>query len=350
MGAAYSAELMDVIMQILCTTGITQCTSTPLNVKTTVHIDNVRYLGDENELLKSAAQFLKNCELVGVTVNKEPNVNVPHSEGIFCGVQYDYKNALTTIPEKGLAKLRHAIRVFQDNRSVRNMTALFGMLFHLSPIVGSKLSKRYHPLKYYRRKMSALQHGLVKLDDPASLWHCINNGMTEWCDSIFANTPTSHTPSSVAEANLFTDASDAGWGAYYIDPTGDVHIVAGSWSARDRSRSINEREAMAVANALDAFKQDLVGVFFNLHIDNSSILHGVRKGYSAVYNINERIKEVHNILRDITCKFTVCYVPSAMNLADDPSRRPHVYATGSEKAQLSSPSGIVGLNSVLPTR
>lgn len=340
MGSAYAVELMDTIMRILCTTDI------DASLRTTVHVDNVRWLGQHQQVAAAGAQFVKNCDRVGASWNKEPLLNVPHQHGVFCGVLYDYKRALTRIPPKGLEKLEHALTTFNNAPSVRSMTALFGLLFHLSPIVGISFSKFYHALKYYRRKVSALQAGIVKLDDPANVWNCIHKGMNLWLDEIRENKSAAHSPFSHAECNLFTDASDAGWGAYFIDTDGSINIVAGSWSALERKRSINEREAMAVANGISAFRHLLTDRHVNVHIDNSSVCWSLTKGHSPRFNLNQRLLEVQHLLVDMRCRITVCYVPSALNFADEPSRHPDRFPTvcgssASSSAQLSSPSGLL---------
>jgi RNase H-like domain found in reverse transcriptase len=341
MGSAYAAELMDTITEILSTVNIS-------NVRTTTHhVDNARWLGTKANVTTAGDQFVANCTAVDATWNHEPNVNVPHQLGPFCGVEYDYVLATTCAAGKMMGKLTHALQVFTADESVRNMCSLFGLMFHLTPIVRAATDQFYHVLKYYRRKCACLQRGETTLSDNAKLWGCVRQKLTTWIEFLGQNRPVTRPPSALACINLFTDASDVGWGGYLIDADGQVQVVAGAWSARDRHRSINEREAMAVYNTLTRFLPQLRQHHFNLHIDNTSVCWGLAKGRSAVYNLNARIAEVSALVRETGATFTVCYVPSAANHADHPSRFPHLYQT---TAQLASPEWRVVDSDFHPTR
>ena len=58
-----------------------------------------------------------------------------------------------------------------------------------------------------------------------------------------------------AQTQLFTDASESGWGAH-----SDIFQVRGEWSAREAIRHINQLEMLAVLNALAAFMTQLSAV------------------------------------------------------------------------------------------
>ena len=340
MGSAYAAELMDTITEVLSTINIT-------NVRTTTHhVDNVRWLGTRSNVATAGTQFKANCNTVGATWNDEP-VNTPHQYGPFCGVEYDYIYATTCAAGKSMGKLTHALNAFTRDESMRNMCSLFGLIFHLSPIVRASTYNYYHVLKYYRRKCAGLQRGEITLDDNAKLWGCVRQKLYSWIEFLGQNRPVTRPSSTLSDINLFTDASDAGWGGYLIDADGQVQVVAGAWSPRDRHRSINEREAMAVFNTLRLFIPQLQQRRFNLHIDNTSVCWGMVKGRSHAFHLNDRIAEVGALVRETGASFTVCYVASADNYADHPSRFPHLYK---KNAQLASPVGQVVLDFSFPTR
>ena len=342
MGSAYAAELMDTITEILSTVNISNVRST------THHVDNVRWLDASHANVNTAGrQFEKNCVATDTTWNREPDVNNAHQRGPFCGVEYDYANATTCAAEKSMGKLTNALNAFHGEESVRNMCSLFGLIFHLTPIVRAATDQYYHVLKYYRRKCASLQRGEVTLSDNAKLWGCVRQKLAAWIEFLGQNRPVSRPPANLAPINLFTDASNAGWGGYLIDADGQVQVVAGAWSLRDKHRSINEREAMAVYNTLSRFLPQLKRRHFNLHIDNTSVCWGLAKGRSPVYNINSRIAEVSALVRDTDASFTICYVASADNHADHPSRFPHLYQ---ETAQLASPHWRVVDSNFHPTR
>ncbi len=68
---------------------------------------------------------------------------------------------------------------------------------------------------------------------------------------------------TAVEAQIETDASDSGWGAFY-----DGHQAAGFWNTRMRTRSINYRELMAVLLGLKSFAPQLRGKSVQILSDN----------------------------------------------------------------------------------
>ena len=62
-----------------------------------------------------------------------------------------------------------------------------------------------------------------------------------------------------AQAHLFTDASESGWGGHLA-----TLQVSGVWSTRETKLHINQLEMMAVLNALMAFRKQLTGMTVQL--------------------------------------------------------------------------------------
>ena len=212
-----------------------------------------------------------------------------------------------------MGKLHHALQTFTSDESVRNMCSLFGLIFHLTPIVRAPTDQYYHVLKYYRRKCASLQR------DEVTTPRCgrVSANYSTPGSSFTDTTGQSHALPRCSPMSTFlpTPATLVG-GGYLIDADGQVQIVAGAWTARDRSRSINEREAMAVFNTLTKFLPQLQKGHFNLHIDNTSVCWGLVKGRSPIYNMNARIAEVSNLMLGTGTSFVICYVASADNYAD----------------------------------
>lgn len=323
MGHKPQAELMHTIMRICAESRQTGST------RTNVHIDNVRFLDGPEDVDEAARIFLENCAFVGITLNKEP-VNERHQKGDYCGVRYDYANAMAQATPKSIVKLRAAATKFFETGTVSAAFELFGLLFHLSAILRAPIGDFYHTMKCYRKRTGAFATGNLGLDDQFALWRCVYHELDTWLEFIYNNVSVHRPTGGVATYILFTDASNDGWGAYLIAPDGSVRVVGGRWNALERARSINEREAMAVENAVRTFSAVLRGSKVEIRIDNTSVVYGISRGYSRVFNLNQRLADAVRILEATEADISVSYVRSEHNKADWASRN---------AAQLPSASG-----------
>jgi hypothetical protein len=159
---------------------------------------------------------------------------------------------------KTLAKLNRSLLAFQSTTSMQHMMELFGLIFHLSTILRPPIATYYHILKWYRKRTAEFARGDVTPNDSSRVWPSTHKQLAGWIAFLMANTPVARPVASPDNTHLFTDASDAGWGSYLMLPSGVVLIAAASWTALEASRNINEREAMAVDNALKAFSNLLM--------------------------------------------------------------------------------------------
>ena len=328
MGCKIAAKTMQVVSQILATAR--QAPADLAVVRTTVHIDNVRFTNlkiHAGHGTSMARVFRENCAYVHATLNDEP-VNTPHQIGPFCGVMYDYEHGLTWAMPKTLRKLDRALLAFEANTSLQHMMELFGLMFHLSTILRPPIATYYHILKWYRKRTAEFAHGDVSANDSARVWPSTLKQLAAWIDFLKANKPVARPTASPENTHLFTDASDAGWGSYLMLPSGVVLIAAASWTTLEASRNINEREAMAVDNALGAFAHYLAGASFHLHIDNTSVIWGLAKGRSHKWNMNTRVGEILATLKRHNATCALHYVSTRDNPADDPSRYPERYTPG----------------------
>eukprot|EP00760_Papus_ankaliazontas_P004087 PhM_4_TR11687/c3_g4_i3/m.76276 len=323
MGFAPMAELMDVAVKILATTGL------PQGVRVATHIDNVRFMHIDREKVQAAAHvFTENCRAVGATLNVEVG-NDAHQRGTFCGVEYNYEAGTVCLPNSFVGKLANAAETYQGCPTLRNAEILFGCIFHASAVLRAPLADAYYLLKWYRKKMSEAAKFSLGPDSKTVLWQSAEAQLTWLLGFIKKNEPAMR---NGARIDLFTDASDWGWGAVLVHD-GVVRHVGERWTTMEAARSINEREVMAVTLALDHFA-DIADTPFRLHIDNTAALWTIASGRSKAFFLNERIKELEAVVRQRAANFTVTYIASEANPADGPSR-------GS--AQLSSlPVGVEG--------
>ena len=127
-----------------------------------------------------------------------------------------------------------------------------------------------------------------------------------------------------AQANLFTDASESGWGAHL-----DALQVSGQWSTRETLLHINHLEMLAVRNALLAFKEQLTGMTVQLMSDNASVVSYLRKqGGTVSVPLYLLAREVLLLARDAQITLRAKHIPGERNaLADLLSRMNKVVHT-----------------------
>ena len=346
MGFRPMAELMDVTTKILATSTVLR--KEHIDVRINTHIDNVRFLGTPDAVTRASQRFTENCAFVNATINSESQ-NELHRAGEYCGVVYDYEHGTTAVPSHMLDKLDAYYQEFCDSPTFETASAFFGVLFHVSAVLRAPLHAYYHVIKWYRKTMSRATTERITGAEGVRFWESARPQLEGWLRFVKANTPVTRNRTSATEIRLFTDASSTGWGALLFPGDGTMRVVAGRWSPLDASRDISEQEAMAVTNAVSAFMEWLRGAAFQLHVDNTSLLWAVAKGYARAWNLNKRVTELKAILDPLAATYSVHYVRSAENPADGPSRG----FSPARITQLASPLGsrVGGLDgSLLPKR
>ena len=208
----------------------------------------------------------------------------------------------------------------------------------LSPDLAMKMAGRFsfvayavlgpvgasHIVHLYRRC-----HDLSCRDDP-SLSRDLFSELSWWEKYLLSNkTRTIRvSPNEVPTAVLYTDAEGNGG-------TGGVLIIDGEvlWFRSDAKRLTREEyclvprktqivpyEAIAVLQALSKFSSRLLGRQVLIFVDNQSVLGCLRKGRCKKLDVHHIITDILSIL--ITCQIEAVphWVPSALNIADVPSR------------------------------
>lgn len=316
MGFAPAAEVMH---------SITDTLATAASERTTVtlpYIDNVRF-GDSTETLNTVKlKFEGLCRHCQLTLNAEP-VNEIHEQGVFLGVENDYKEATSKLTSKTLAKLYKAKDMLLATEcTIAQMFQAFGILFFASTVLRFPLHRVYHAFKFYRRRAHAFSIGSIHLNHKALVWNCIRKELEQWFDNLLQNIPASWATPRSELYHLFTDASLTGWGAVLFTPDNKVLVVSGRWSKLIASRRIEELEAMAIGESFTALQSFLQSKRYILHIDNTSVQFAIQKGfYSTSYNLNSRLQEIYNTLS--TKPLALERVSSKANPADVPSRFPN---------------------------
>lgn len=108
--------------------------------------------------------------------------------------------------------------------------------------------------------------------------------------------------------DLFTDASDIGWGAVL-----DGSETRGYWSLLQRSSSIFERELLAVLLALRSWPERLRGHHIRLHIDNQAAAFSLIKLGSRHPAARFIVEQIWQDCRALGVRLWVQWIPTHAN-------------------------------------
>ena len=132
-------------------------------------------------------------------------------------------------------------------------------------------------------------------------------------------------------ASVFTDASGGGGvGAVIFRGDNDIHAFEGHLGSdftsqfKRRLTNIIPLEMAAVLAAAHRFRPHLRGHNVCFFIDNTSVLHSLRKGHCRASDINRMVISFADITSNLVNRVAFVWVPSAWNISDFPSRGQHI--------------------------
>ena len=118
---------------------------------------------------------------------------------------------------------------------------------------------------------------------------------------------------------MYTDASSYRW-AGVLNPTA-VHLYASDyWPVKILSSDIAVKEALALSNALSSFDATIKDTRVDVYADSSALFHAWNSQYARSHAFSDAMKSIFEALMSTNCILRLFHVPSANNLADQPSR------------------------------
>ena len=164
------------------------------------------------------------------------------------------------------------------------------------------------------------------MNDVVSIWPSIRK---RWSDALVKMTTLrfrSGWRKPNAHVTMFTDASLSGWGVVIFNYSDvPIRIFAGKWSETEKRESINVLELRALrigVRTLASIKSSDEVLSVQTFIDNTSAMSWVKRKRAARYSTNQLALEVDDIMKQHLIQLSsICYIESARNFADKPSRR-----------------------------
>ena len=282
------------------------------------YLDDWLVLGSTFQDIVRARDFLLwLCHRLGIMVNLSKSSLDPSQTQAYLGMMIT-TSPLRVFPTlKRVQKLSLLLQEFRSDRlhPVLVWCSLLGVMSSMSAIVpGARLRMRSLQLRLNASGPLVLDEDLVSWDNG-----CLQD--LRWWSAeshLLVGLPLSE---DHPDLFLYSDASDAGWGA----ALGDLHL-SGLWSPLCSTFSVNHRELLAVLYAVQGFLPSLQGHVVALYSDNSTALAYLRKqGGTRSSTLNAVTQELLRLCEVHSIWLLPQFIPGHLNvLADLLSRRSQV--------------------------
>ena len=287
-------------------------------------VDNIRILGNDDCYIMSATNRLfELCKVIGITINESLDNCLPVRQYDFLGIKFDHSDHSVQLTEKSKGKLQWISDELQHDSivlSVRDIQSIFGICVWCSTILACDKSSKYFVYKFYRRQCQGSTMDEVKM------WPSIVGLWRSWVDELLgsASRIVKGPEDYGRHYEVFTDACLSGWGGIAYGPDGLETILGDSFTAAKQKKHINFLELVTVRFFFQRWVPQRaadVPISVRLHIDNTSSLGQLRRGYSSVFDYNSELQKLKHVLahKNITL-VEVVWVSTLQNPADHWSR------------------------------
>ncbi|PWU94187.1 putative target of rapamycin (TOR) kinase 1 [Trypanosoma cruzi] len=316
MGYKASPEILQIIITSAIagvTTVVHRLWAAPPLVRFDVWIDNMRIAGSKSDVKLWEAQVLRNADSCHASMGEERESGATHYT--FLGVQFDRAHRAVSLSEKFVRSVRAMSAL--NSSTIAEMEVTASRFLYAAVILGTQLCDYHFFIKAVRRRLSALNRGIVQETSPANLPPSAV-GLGERLRHIIENNRKRIIkPTEKASAAIITDASLQGWRAVFIPDSGDVKIAGGKWGKEPFL--IMQVEARGVRLALSAFSAILPPTM-DVWVDNSSLQGAANKGSSKSHALTWELRRIYEFLDSRGTQAFFAYVRPADSPADGISR------------------------------
>ena len=316
MGSVQSPEVGHTITRVLADgTEIT-------GAKSTVWMDNVRWVGDRHAVIESAKMFIRRCKAVGAivkeTMDEDAIEGMVVQEGDFLGETYDYANGAVRVAQKTLKKIDYlwARRTLWNRKQ---LAAMYSLLFYSSTTLGISPVHYFDAMRFLRSFSAEM---VDHPDDwvkpapglPAGVW----KQLADWKRTVDRNEWSVIEEVPRPTKWIVTDAS--GWGYGSICWNGhSVQFDSHPWDARFVEAASQDFSAHAEPEAvLRSVRRWVVpGEAAMIYTDHQAFEFAYRRTYSKSYIVNEILRKLEWEFRGL---LFVQYLRGSLNPADGISR------------------------------
>ena len=276
------------------------------------YLDDILILANNPQQCKSHTQLIiKELTELGWKISFKKSVTEPVQEIEFLGVHYDLIRKTMRPMQKNIDKCINLAKAFSNSlkANLKYYQMLIGALNFSSfyTFFGRfqlKFLHRFH--QYFNSNLKIIPPSFKTYLKP---WE--NRTMYE----------DINIPETQTNLELFTDASNQGWGGALVE-SGEIYTISKSWTPDETSLHINIKELLACISSIRHFKHKLYNKNVLIHVD-SKVTKGWLKKQGSIRNkvAHEMIRELLNIMRDYNIQIVTKWIKGTLNtIADSLSR------------------------------
>lgn len=282
------------------------------------------YLDDWLVLASSSQQCRRDTGTVmglasrlGFVVNFDKSELTPAQRFLYLGMEIDTVRWLVRPSEDRLRRLALKLQELRasGSASARSLAALLGHLESLVPLVPlAGVYKRPFQREFQNRWDQASSPWDTNI--PLGAWFL--QATEPWTDSAWLSRGVPIVlPTPVAE--VFTDASLAGWGAH----CGELS-AQGGWSPDQAGWHINLLELMAVSRALETFLPSLPRGVIRVRSDNATVVAYInRQGGTVSRSLSRQTEDLLRWADSQGLSLVAVHIQGAANILADALSRSH---------------------------
>lgn len=251
---------------------------------------------------------------LGFCINEKKSILTPTKSIEYLANIINTDTMKISLPERRVSKICLACEdlLHKSVAQIRKVAQVIGMLVAAtSAVILGKL--HYRVLE--RAKIHALQQSHGNFDALMPISVDMKQELLWWCKNAAVQDRLIFRPA--AELELFTDASNTGWG-------GSLNQVStgGSWLLEETSLHINALELKAILFTLQAFRQEVKGKHVKVFCDNSTAVSYVNEmGGTRSLTCNDISLLIWDWCVDNDVWITCSHIPGKANYEADAASR-----------------------------
>ena len=290
------------------------------NIMIFAYLDDILIISEsEDECKIHATQTLALLALLGFNINKEKLIINPTRKFTYLGVVIDTINMTVENTIENIDKCKVKIEDILRSKviTLRKMESILGLLNFMSNFIED--GRRYLiPLIKIINKMYHINRDTEMVKEKE-----VDIILERW--TLEENYIPKKLLPQLITVTIRTDASKTKWGATVESNIGSNQI-SDTWKGEEIGLNINNKELLAVRNAINHFKDLIKNQHLSIHVDNRTAVACLKKRGTHKNKFRDRIvQEILNILISKNSTMEIHHIPGKQNiLADLLSRSDHI--------------------------
>ena len=287
-------------------------------IRVRAFLDDWLVLADSRELCAThVAIAVQEAQALGFRLNWGKSDLIPAQQFCYLGMRFDTVTMTVKPSRERLERLDATLTrlLSRESASARDLASLQGQMESLAPLLRlGRLHKRPFQRAFRARWDQRFQSWECQI--PLGEW--LHDSTAQWrvLSWLTEGVPI-HQPNG--DVDLYTDASEIGWGAHV-----DSLVASGRWSAEEASLHINHLEMRAVRNALRSFQSHLRTQTVRLFTDNTTVACYVNKqGGARSIGLSQEAEKILLWCDQRAISLSARHVPGKLNILADALSRPH---------------------------